>query len=76
MKRGRPKAIVEERCLACKGTGVQEVVKQPASGRRIYPPRCTRCEGKGRITKSQTDSANKPVRKVGRAEVNYYPSRK
>jgi hypothetical protein len=35
-------------------------VKQPAPGRRIYPPRCTQCEGKGRITKS-TDPNKKAI---------------
>lgn len=49
MKRIKTK-IVEEVCPACSGTGVLPVVKQPAPGRRIYPPKCTKCGGKGRIT--------------------------
>jgi DnaJ-class molecular chaperone len=40
---------VEVRCDACKGTGLQ-AVKQPAEpGRRIFPARCAKCDGKGRI---------------------------
>src|SRR4051794_16854663 len=35
------------RCPACKGTGFP-AVKQPAQpGRKIYPARCERCDGKG-----------------------------
>jgi DnaJ-class molecular chaperone len=35
------------KCPACKGTGFV-AVKQPAQpGRKIYPPRCERCDGKG-----------------------------
>jgi DnaJ-class molecular chaperone len=37
----------ESKCPACKGTGFP-AVKQPAEpGRKIYPARCERCEGKG-----------------------------
>jgi DnaJ-class molecular chaperone len=52
--------VVEEQCPSCNGTGVIRPVKQPAPGRRIYPPRCTQCEGKGRITKS-TDLNKKAI---------------
>jgi DnaJ-class molecular chaperone len=39
---------IENKCPACNGTGFLAVAKQPAQpGRRIYPPRCLRCEGKG-----------------------------
>ena len=39
----------ERKCEACNGTGFSEV-KQPAEpGRKIYPPRCVKCGGKGRI---------------------------
>ena len=35
-------------CPACDGTGLK-AVRQPAQpGRRIYPARCERCDGKGR----------------------------
>ena len=39
----------EFKCPACKGTGFP-AVKQPAEpGRKIYPARCERCDGKGWI---------------------------
>jgi DnaJ-class molecular chaperone len=39
----------EFKCPACKGTGFP-AVKQPAQpGRKIYPARCERCDGKGWI---------------------------
>jgi DnaJ-class molecular chaperone len=39
----------EFKCRECKGTGFP-AVKQPAEpGRKIYPPRCERCDGKGRV---------------------------
>ena len=39
----------EFKCPACKGTGFP-VVKQPAQpGRKIYPARCERCDGKGSV---------------------------
>jgi DnaJ-class molecular chaperone len=38
---------IEFKCPACKGTGFP-AVKQPAQpGRKIYPARCERCDGKG-----------------------------
>jgi DnaJ-class molecular chaperone len=43
--------IVEEECPACNGKGVLPLVKQAKPGRRIYPPRCTKCDGKGRRMK-------------------------
>jgi DnaJ-class molecular chaperone len=43
---------VESKCAACGGTGFA-AVKQPAQpGRRIYPPRCAKCHGSGRIRKA------------------------
>jgi hypothetical protein len=41
----------EEKCPACGGTGFPPV-KQPAAGRRIYPPPCKTCGGKGRMTEA------------------------
>ena len=41
--------IVEEICPACSGTGFLPVIKQPAPGKRIYGPRCTKCGGKGKL---------------------------
>jgi DnaJ-class molecular chaperone len=43
--------IAEERCPACNGTGIQQVVERPVPGRRIYPPKCEVCAGKGRVSK-------------------------
>ena len=42
--------IVEEICPACNGTGFLPVIKQPAPGKRIYGPRCTKCGGKGKLS--------------------------
>jgi DnaJ-class molecular chaperone len=42
--------IKERVCPACNGTGYP-VVKQPVQpGRRIYPVKCTSCDGKGKVT--------------------------
>jgi DnaJ-class molecular chaperone len=42
----------EHKCRACKGTGFP-VVKQPAQpGRKIYPARCEKCDGKGWTTEA------------------------
>jgi DnaJ-class molecular chaperone len=51
MKRSKPEEIVAEiKCPACGGTGFS-VVRQPFQpGRKIYPPPCTQCAGKGRVT--------------------------
>lgn len=46
----------EKICLACNGTGFLPVVKQPAPGKRIYGPRCTKCEGKGKLSERLSDS--------------------
>jgi DnaJ-class molecular chaperone len=49
MKTASPK-LAERKCPACDGTGFP-AVKQPVDpGRKIYPARCERCDGKGRIT--------------------------
>ncbi len=41
----------EELCSACGGTGVAKVRQQPKPGRRVYPPKCGKCGGRGRILK-------------------------
>jgi DnaJ-class molecular chaperone len=47
MRKSSPPA--ERKCDACNGTGFLEA-KQPAKpGRKIYPPRCPKCAGKGRL---------------------------
>jgi DnaJ-class molecular chaperone len=45
-------APVEEKCQACNGTGHQAAKQPSQADRRIYPPPCKECSGKGRITKS------------------------
>jgi hypothetical protein len=40
----------EQKCAACNGTGFAVVAQPELPGRKIYPPRCKECEGKGRIT--------------------------
>jgi DnaJ-class molecular chaperone len=43
-------ASAEVKCSACDGTG-RPAVEQPAKpGRRIFPPACKQCHGKGRVT--------------------------
>lgn len=43
----------EIKCEACDGTGF-ETVKQPSKpGKRIYPPRCKVCDGKGWVKKAE-----------------------
>jgi DnaJ-class molecular chaperone len=47
---GWPKEPIKEReCSSCGGTGFMAVVQPKELGRRIFPPRCPKCEGKGRI---------------------------
>jgi DnaJ-class molecular chaperone len=42
--------IKEHMCPACSGTGYP-VVKQPLQpSRRVYPVKCTSCDGKGKVT--------------------------
>jgi DnaJ-class molecular chaperone len=50
-RQGKMPKRVEHKCPVCKGAGLLPV-KQPAQpGRRIYPARCKRCDGKGWISK-------------------------
>jgi DnaJ-class molecular chaperone len=42
----------ELKCPACNGTGFMAVLQSAKTGRRIYPPSCRKCNGKGRITKA------------------------
>jgi DnaJ-class molecular chaperone len=42
-------ASTEVKCSACDGTGFQAVAQPAQPGRKIYPARCKRCLGKGRI---------------------------
>jgi DnaJ-class molecular chaperone len=53
MSRGkaiRPKGPIREQvCWGCAGTGFLAVVQPKQQGRRIFPPRCLKCEGKGKV---------------------------
>jgi DnaJ-class molecular chaperone len=42
----------EKRCRACDGTGALATIQPVQPGRRIYPPPCGECDGKGRILKA------------------------
>src|SRR3954454_4907976 len=54
----RPKRIIkEERCQTCRGTGVADIKQPRVPGHRIYPPKCARCGGKGRIIKNYSSVA-------------------
>ena len=57
MKRPR-EVLTEVVCSACDGTGFQKVKQPTQPGRKIYPPKCTECCGKGRIKKPAATSAN------------------
>jgi DnaJ-class molecular chaperone len=48
MKKPR-KASAEIICPACDGTGFEKVKQPTQLGRKIYPPKCAECLGKGRI---------------------------
>jgi DnaJ-class molecular chaperone len=43
-------ASTEVKCSACDGTGHTAVAQPAKPGRRIFPPACKRCLGKGRVT--------------------------
>jgi DnaJ-class molecular chaperone len=56
-------APFEVKCEACNGTGFPPVVRLARPGRRIYPPPCTVCGGKGRIsTQAAKKKKNEPRR--------------
>jgi DnaJ-class molecular chaperone len=42
----------EIKCHACNGTGRQPP-REIAPGRRIFPGRCAKCGGKGRLPKAE-----------------------
>jgi DnaJ-class molecular chaperone len=44
-------AATEELCAACGGTGLAKVRQQAKPGKRVYPPKCAKCGGRGRIAK-------------------------
>lgn len=40
----------EVRCDACNGTGSQPPKQSERPARRIFPPKCKKCGGRGRIS--------------------------
>jgi DnaJ-class molecular chaperone len=44
-----PAKPAERKCPECNGTGFAAVRQPLQPGRKIYPPRCAECGGKGRI---------------------------
>lgn len=46
-----PEKLPERHCPACDGRGVPAVKQPSLPGRKIYPPQCKKCGGKGRIPK-------------------------
>jgi DnaJ-class molecular chaperone len=47
-----PANPTEQECPACNGTGNLLVVQPVRPGRKIYPPPCNKCGGRGRITEA------------------------
>jgi DnaJ-class molecular chaperone len=45
--------LEEHVCAACEGTGFPEVKQPVEPGRKIYPPGCKACDGKGKIVGRQ-----------------------
>jgi DnaJ-class molecular chaperone len=43
-------ATIEHECPACNGTGYPMVMQPVQADRKIYPVRCEKCGGKGRVT--------------------------
>jgi DnaJ-class molecular chaperone len=56
----KPPDPTEQECPACNGTGYPVVMQPVRPGRKIYPPPCKKCGGKGRIT----EAANHETRSV------------
>jgi DnaJ-class molecular chaperone len=47
----------EQRCPACDGMGVLAAIQPVQPGRRMYPPPCEECGGRGRIPKADNEMA-------------------
>jgi DnaJ-class molecular chaperone len=48
-------ASTEVKCSACNGTGFPAVAQPAQPGRKIYPPPCKLCFGKGRMATMISD---------------------
>lgn len=51
--RMRKDAIAEVKCEACNGMGSASVKQPSQPNRKIYPPPCKACGGKGRVAAPQ-----------------------
>ena len=52
MRRPKPtETELEVICPACDGTGFPAVEQPPQPSRKIYPPPCKQCSGKGRLAR-------------------------
>jgi len=49
MKEAADTKETETNCPACNGTGYPVVLQPVQPGRKIYPAKCKKCGGKGRI---------------------------
>lgn len=49
MKEAAGTKATEIKCPACNGTGYPVVMQPVQPGRKIYPAKCKKCGGKGRI---------------------------
>jgi DnaJ-class molecular chaperone len=50
MKYSKSKDVsTEVKCAACDGTGFPSVAQPAQAERKIYPPPCKQCFGKGRV---------------------------
>ena len=56
---------IEFKCPACNGTGFGPVKQPTQPGRRIYPARCDRCDGKGWVRGRQLGRSPERVGRVG-----------
>lgn len=55
LRLGRGPALrraTEKKCSACNGSGFKPVRLVPQPGRKIYPARCEKCGGKGRVRRA------------------------
>jgi DnaJ-class molecular chaperone len=51
-KGGTIDAATEVQCDACNGSGFPSTKQSDATGRRIYPAPCKKCDGKGRLRRT------------------------
>jgi len=52
MKGAAGTKATEIKCPACNGTGYPMVMQPVQPGRKIYPAKCKKCGGKGRIAEA------------------------